>query len=101
TPLSALTAKTLWIKTKGGKKLLQMRPQPMKGKMVLMDKNGDPVGEMLTESAYEKKIKIVWMKRGFGYYIRFNSVLDNRPEDKLRFMAAVIGLDLFFVEHLR
>ena len=55
---------------------------------------------MLTESAYEKKLKIYWMTRGCGYYVRFTSELDERPEDKLRFLAAVIGLDLFTWEHV-
>jgi hypothetical protein len=101
TPFSALTKETLWISSKSGKKLLQMRPQSWMGKMVLMSKRGEPLGEMLTESAFEKKIKIYWMTRGCGYYLRFTSALDDRPEDKLRFLAAVIGLDLFMWEHMR
>lgn len=101
TPFSALTQKPVWIKSRRGAKLLQMLPQPGRGKMVLMGREGTPLGEMLTESAYEKKLKIYWMTRGCGYYVRFTSELDDRPEDKLRFLAAVVGLDLFMWEHVR
>jgi hypothetical protein len=56
---------------------------------------------MLTESAYERKTKIRWFTRGGSYYLRFSRKLDDRPQDKLLFLTAALGMDLFNDEQMK
>jgi hypothetical protein len=53
---------------------------------------------MLTEAAYEQKLKVYWFARGGSYYVKFKPELDARPLDKLLFLGAALGTDLLIEE---
>jgi hypothetical protein len=100
-PWLTMMNKPIWISSKGGRKLLKIQPRFASGRCVFSLADGREVGEMMTESAYERKIKIRWFSRGGSYYIRFSRALDHRCREKLLFIAAALGIDLFQEEQMK
>jgi hypothetical protein len=99
-PWSALTHKAVWVTTKGGKKLVQLQPRFLSGRCLFLTTDGRQVGEMMTEAAYERRITIKWCPRGGSYYVQFSQALDDRPLDRLLYLATALGLDLFATEQM-
>lgn len=97
-PFQALTGQPIWLMSPGGRKLLRMEPRIWEGKMLFLTRDGKKVGEMMTEAAYERRIKIQWNPRGGRYYFSFKRELDARPLDKLLFLCGGLGIDLFATE---
>jgi hypothetical protein len=92
-PWGNLFSRPMWITDCDGNKLLQIQSHLFQGRMDLLTARGRPVGMVRTGRLGERfRIALV---RSMSYTLSFTEALDDRPEDKLRFLAAVIGLFLF------
>jgi hypothetical protein len=96
-PWSQMTG-AVWVTSPSGKKLLQLRPKFPSGQCLFVSADGKEVGEMLTEAAHDKRPNVAWHPHGGNYYARFDPALEARPKEKLLFLAAALGLDLFSKE---
>lgn len=92
-PFSRLMQKPMSIVDRKNRKLMQVRSEWHNGRMEFLDADGEPLGELKAGDGSGKfKFAIV---RGRSCQIFFRKELDDRPEDKLCLLSAVIGLDLF------
>lgn len=91
---SRLLRQPLPIHDAGGRPLLEMRPEFLRGRLNFHDARGRYLGNMMTESAYLGRARIAWVPRGGSYYVTFGRRLERRPRDKLLLLGAALGLDL-------
>jgi hypothetical protein len=92
------STKSLWVADHEGEGVFKLVPDPDGGCVVFEGAEGEKVGDVMTESAYEGKKKVRWFRRGWGRYVRFKKALDGRPRDKLLLLAAAVGLDFLETE---
>jgi hypothetical protein len=79
--------------------VLQMQPEFLRGRLHFLDAQGRRwLGNMMTEAAYRKELRLSWVPRGGSYYVRFAPDLARRPLHKLLFLGAALGLDLIDTE---
>jgi hypothetical protein len=94
-PWKALTQQPMWITSERGQKLLKIQPEFSRWRLAFQTVDGEEVGEMISEGAYEGGgMRLHWFARGMSYYLRFRPLMDNRPEDKLLFLAVTLGMEL-------
>jgi hypothetical protein len=92
-PFSRLMQKPMSIVNRRNEMLLQIRSDWTNGRMEFLDLDGEVLGELKAgDGSGQFKIALV---RGRSCRLSFRTKLDDRPEDKLCFLAAIIGLDLF------
>jgi hypothetical protein len=101
TPWHMLIQTPVWITTPSGRKLLRIHPQASRGRCVFLTPDGREVGEMVTESAWEGRLKVSWFRRGGSYYVRFYPREDLTPRERLLFLGAALGMDLYFEEGMK
>jgi hypothetical protein len=95
---SRLLSQPFLIHDADGGLALQMRPEFMRGRLDFQDMRGRYLGNMMTEAAYLKRVKLTWVPRGGSYYVTFAPPLAGRPRDKLLLLGAALGLDLIDTE---
>jgi hypothetical protein len=95
---SRLLSQPFLIHDAGGRLVLQMRPEFLRGRLDFLDRHGRYLGNMMTEAAYRKELRIAWVPRGSSYYVSFAPELAGRPEHKLLLLGAALGLDLIDTE---
>src|SRR5262249_24541285 len=98
-PWAKLFSRPMWITDVDGNNLLQIQPYLFQGRMDLLTARGRLVGRVRTGRLGERfRIALV---RGRSYSLSCTQALADRPADKLRFLAAVIGLFLFVRDRAR
>ena len=85
---------TLPIQSPAGKDLLLLHPYFLQGRMEFLLPGGGLVGGMTAKERPAGKFRFVLVP-GCSWNLYFTEALDDRPEDKLRLLAAVIGIFLF------
>jgi hypothetical protein len=87
-----LFSRPLYITNERGDNLLQIQSEGLfTGRMHLRTARGAPAGGVQVAGKGGFRLQLV---RGFSYHVHFTEVLDDRPEDKLRFLAAIMGMFL-------
>jgi hypothetical protein len=95
---SRLLSQPFLVHDADGRLVLRMQPEFLRGRLDFLDPRGRYLGNMMTEAAYLKKIKLSWVPRGGSYYVTFKEVLARRPQHKLLLLGSALGLDLIDTE---
>jgi hypothetical protein len=95
---SRLLSQPFLIHDADGRLVLRLHPEFLRGRLNFLDARGRYLGNMMTEAAYLKKVKLTWVPRGGSYYVTFKEALAGRPQHKLLLLGAALGLDLIDTE---